>query len=82
METVTTNVEILVQFIGYSVEICIVWHGCMERIVEHAHLWSAGHQGIYRTNTAQMSRIVYGSKVAKAFYSRLYLLIHDDTLLI
>ena len=73
---------LLVQVVGNGVEVSVVGHGAVERIVEHAHLRSVGHEFIHGTDAFQVASVVNRCEVAEALDAFLHALVYDDTLLI
>ena len=51
VETIATNMILLVQLIRNSIEISVVWHGTMECVIKYANLWCTRHQCVNGTNT-------------------------------
>lgn len=52
VETVAAHVVLGVQLIRYSIEISVVGHGAVERIIEYCHLRLVGQQVIDGADTS------------------------------
>ena len=81
VETITAYVILLVQLIRNCIEVSVVRHCAVERVVEYTNLRSARHQRVYGTDTLQVTCVVNRSEVAKFLDTILYALVNDDALL-
>ena len=82
VESIATNVVFLVKFVGNGIEIGIVGHGTMERIIKDTDLRSGRHQRVNSTDSLQMASIMNGCKVTKLLNILLNLLVNNDALII
>ena len=80
METIATNVILLVQLVRNGIKISVVRHGTMECVIKDTYLRSTRHQSIYGTDTFEVTCVMNRSEVAKFLNSVLYTLVYDNTL--
>ena len=63
VETIATNLVLLVIFVWQCIEISVIRHGLMESCIEHTYLWNIWQNSLYSSYTFQIGRIMQWSKV-------------------
>ena len=81
MEAVAANMVLLVELVRHCIEVSVVRHGAVERIVEYYYLWCVRHQSVNSTQTTQVSCVMNRCKVDKTLDTFLHFLGYDAALL-
>jgi len=81
VESIAAHMVFLIEFVGDGIEIGVVGHGTVERVVEHCHLRHARHEGVYGADAPQMSGVMHRCEVDEALDALLHLGCNDATFL-
>ena len=80
VETIAAHVILLVKLVRHGIQISVVGHCRMERVVEHAHLRNIWHEMVNGADAFQVACVVNRSQVAEFLYTVFHALVDNHAL--
>ena len=80
VETVSSNLMFLIQFVGYGIYLRVIFHFGIVRRIEYAHVIDVWHDFLTRLETADCGWTVQGIQPDDAFQIRDFFIAKTDDL--